>query len=161
MSRCDTSSSSNSSNGGDVYIDPYSIELTYSQFNIVLNNHNVEVSFDVSAAIIWQISDILGLDSDNLHNNAMKKRVINAMQFQLSFKNRIVALLEGSSVQLGDDRSGVAKTGVVLLPAVLSRILVRVKYPGVLFDAALLDAIYGGIVALVKNRRLKDSVCKG
>ena len=51
----------------------------------------------------------------------------------------------------------VARTGVMLLPAVLSSILLCITYPAVLFDEErVIDPIYNGIFTLVKNRRLKD-----
>jgi len=282
-----SSDSDSDESSDDIHIDPYAIELTYSQFNIVLNNHNIEVSPDMSGALIWLLLDTnnlitkeqlnLGLESDNLHNNPMKERAFHAKQFKVIFKcritysmietlmtriasdsslsqnkslhpkhlsyharnfviwdkilehlvsdttfnveeeylygalseeelrdgevmvnmlssldshwqhrvqlmshiddklnagspmerdiffaahlltdNRFTELLRGWAIQLSDDRSGVAKTGVVLLPALLSSILLCCQFPGVLFDASLLNAIYDGIFALVKNRRLKD-----
>jgi len=72
-------------------------------------------------------------------------------------KEHFMAVLSGWSVQLTDDRSGVAKTAVVLLPAVLSSILLSIEFPAVLFDREqVLEPMYDGILCLVKNRRLKD-----
>ena len=56
----------------------------------VHNNHNVEVSPDMSAALVWQLLDTcgqvsdeqrsLGLEADNPHNNPMKERAFHAKQ---------------------------------------------------------------------------------
>jgi len=77
--------------------------------------------------------------------------------FTLSNNNNFISILNGWSIQLTDDRSGVARTAVTLLPAVLSSILLCIQYPAILFDDInVINPIYNGIFTLVKNRRLKD-----
>ena len=92
-------SSSIAQSDSDLMIDVYSLELSYSQFNIVLNNNNIEVSPDMSAALIWLLLDVnemiptevmtLGLDSDNFHNDPMKERSFHNKQFKKIFKCKI------------------------------------------------------------------------
>ena len=287
-SNSDSNSDGSNNSDGGINIDVYELEITYPQFNIVLNNNNIEVSPDMAAALIWLLLDTnkelddevksLGQESDNLHNNPMKERGFHSKQFKKIYKCKIrykmidtlmkrlnngsvsrqdkslhpkhlsyekrnlviwdkifehllnktsfnveedylygalaeedltdgdkiidmlssleshwqhrvqlmehiddklnsgsamerdiffasilsnnenfIKVLTGWSTQLTDDRSGVARTGVMLLPAVLSSILLCIQYPAILFDEQqVIHPIYNGIFTLVKNRRLKD-----
>lgn len=93
-------------------VDVYTLSLSYSQFNIVLNNNDIEISPDMSAALIWlllgcndMISDEvrnLGLDSDNFHNDPMKERSFHSKQFKLIYKCTITyAMIECLMKKLG------------------------------------------------------------
>eukprot|EP01084_Bolivina_argentea_P301465 520100_1 len=92
-------SSSGSSSDADLMIDVYSLSITNSQFNIVLNNASIQISPDMSCALIWCLLDLNGLipedimslgnSSDNLHNDPMKERGFHSKQFKLISKCRI------------------------------------------------------------------------
>jgi len=281
-------STSSDSNASDKEVDVYALQVSNVQFNVVLNNHNIQVSPDMIAGLIWLLLDVngllddeiksRGLESDNLHTNPMKERGFHAKQFKrihkciitygmietlmtkiadgaisrhdrqlhpksLSYLKRnfviwdkifthllsktalnveeeylygtlqesdlrdgekivdmlssldahwqhrvqlmehiddklnggstmerdmffasilfnnenFIRVLTGWSCQLTDDRSGVARAAVTLLPAVLSSIMLCIQFPAVLFDEErIIHPIYDGIFTLVKNRRLKD-----
>merc|ERR1719433_995948 len=74
-------------------------------------------------------------DGDGDDENGDENEGGNGGDFWMNdLKEHFMAVLSGWSVQLTDDRSGVAKTAVVLLPAVLSSILLSIEFPAVLFD---------------------------
>eukprot|EP01084_Bolivina_argentea_P263281 445558_1 len=71
--------------------------------------------------------------------------------------NNYLYILNGWAIQLTDDRSGVARQAVISLAAVLSSMLLCIRYPANIFNHELIiNPIYNGIFTLVKNRRLKD-----
>jgi len=91
--------------------------ISFGDFNLVLNDHSIAISPDMSAALIWLLLDhngllaadllSLGLDSDNHHDNPMKERSFHAAQYKRIRKCRVtktmlsslMIALEGTSLQ--------------------------------------------------------------
>ena len=83
----------------DTDTDTSSSSISFGEFNLVLNDHAIAVSPDMSAALIWLLLDhnhllstselTLGLASDNDHNDPMRERSFHAAQFKRITKSRI------------------------------------------------------------------------
>eukprot|EP01084_Bolivina_argentea_P129869 229329_1 len=95
-------------------VDVLAIVITFDQFNIILNNHEIELPPDMPPVLIWELLELnemitpevmqMGLEKDQSHENPLKERGFHQKQFKFIFRTKITyEMIEYLMRQLNDE----------------------------------------------------------